>query len=188
MIFICMSGASGAIYGIKLLKFLRSRDIETALCISENAKKIIEIETPYSLEEVKKLSNYYYENDDLLSPFSSGSNLFDDAVIVPSSMKTIGSIANGIYSNLTNRVAHICLKEGRKLLLVPRETPLSLIDLKNLLIMKEAGATVLPASPGFYGHPKSIDDLVNFIVGKILDQLGIENNLLKRWNSERFVE
>ena len=188
MIFICMTGASGAIYGIKLLKFLRSRDIEVALCISENAKKIIGIETSYSVEEMKKLSNYYYENDDFSCPFSSGSNLFDEAVIIPSSMKTIGSIANGIYSNLTTRIAHICLKEGRKLLLVPRETPLSLIDLKNLLIVKEAGAVVLPASPGFYGRLESIDDLVNFIVGKILDQLRIENNLIKRWNSERFVE
>lgn len=181
IIFIGISGASGVIYGIKLLKYLNSLNIKTVLSLSDNAKNIIAVETPFSVDELKNTASLYYEDDDFFSPFASGSVIFDSAVIVPCSMKTIGSIANGIYSNLITRVAHISLKEGRKLILVPRETPYSLTDLKNLVTLKENGACILPASPGFYGQPKTIDDIVNFIVGKILDQLGIENNLIRRW-------
>lgn len=181
IIFIGISGASGVIYGIRLLKFLRYSNIKTVLSISDNAKKIVEVETSFSVDDLKNTASFYYDNDDLFSPFASGSVMFDSAVIVPCSMKTIGSIASGVYSNLITRVAHISLKEGRKLILVPRETPYSLIDLKNLVVLKESGACILPASPGFYGQPQTVDDIVNFIVGKILDQLGIENNLIKRW-------
>ena len=177
-IVIGVTGASGIIYGVRLLEKLKE---EKYLIVSENAKKIMEYETKYKLDEVEKLAEHYYENSDLFPEISSGSFMFDAMVIVPCSMSTLSKIANGIGDNLITRTASVCLKEKRKLILVPRETPLSTIHLQNMAKLSENNVIILPAMPGFYPKPENLDDIVNFIAGKIMDCLGIKNTLYKRW-------
>ncbi len=177
-IVIGITGASGTVYGIRFLENLKE---EKFLIISENAKKIMEQETEYKINDVKKLAKHYYENNDLFPNISSGSFLFEAMVIVPCSMSTLSKIANGISDNLITRAASVCLKEKRKLVIVPRETPVSTIHLQNMAKLSENNAIILPAMPGFYPKPKNLDDTINFVVGKIMDCLGIENNLYKRW-------
>ena len=155
--------------------------VELHLIISDSAKKILKHETEYTYEALKKITHFYYDNNDFLAAPASGSFQFDAMVIVPCSMKTLSAIANGYSDTLTSRAASCCLKEGRKLILVVRETPLDLPGIKNMLIAKQSGAIILPAMPGFYHKPEKINELVNFIVGKIFDQLGLEHNLFKRW-------
>jgi flavin prenyltransferase len=183
-IVIGFSGASGIIYGIRLLEVLHSINIQTYLIISEWAKKNIVIETPKTLEYVKSLSSVNYDNSKLDASVSSGSFLHDGMVIVPCSMKSLSSIANGYDDTLISRAASVTLKESRKLILVPRETPLSRIHLENMIKVQEAGAIVLPAMPGFYHNPSSIDQIVDHLVGKILDQLEIKHELFKRWKDQ----
>jgi 4-hydroxy-3-polyprenylbenzoate decarboxylase len=180
-IVIGFSGASGIIYGIRLLEILHSINIQTYLIISEWAKKNIEIETYKSLEYVKSLSSVNYDNFKLDASVSSGSFLHDGMVIVPCSMKSLSSIANGYDDTLISRAASVTLKESRKLIIVPRETPLSRIHLENMIKLQEAGAIILPAMPGFYHKPSTIDEIIDHLVGKILDQLKIEHDLFKRW-------
>ena len=180
-IVIGFSGASGIIYGIRLLEILHSINIQTYLIISEWAKKNIEIETDKSLEYVKSLSSVNYDNFKLDASVSSGSFLHDGMVIVPCSMKSLSSIANGYDDTLISRAASVTLKESRKLIIVPRETPLSRIHLENMIKLQEAGAIILPAMPGFYHKPSTIDEIIDHLVGKILDQLKIEHDLFKRW-------
>ncbi len=174
-------GASGSVYGIRLLQELKKSDIEIHLIISDGAKKIVEHETEYKISDLKNQADFYYENNDMFSGPASGSFNIDSMVICPCSMKTLSAIANGYGDTLTNRAASCNLKEERKLVIVLRETPLDLPGIKNMEKAKLSGATILPAMPGFYHKPKKIDDLVDFIVGKILDQLGIKNSLYKRW-------
>ena len=176
-----IGGASGAIYGIRLLEEFNKSDIEVHLVISENAEKIIKHETEYSINKIKNLASFVYNNNDFLSPSASGSFKLDSMIIAPCSMKTLSAIANGYSDTLTSRAASCCLKEGRRLILMNRETPLDLPGIKNLLRAKLSGAIILPAMPAFYHKPIKIDDMVNFIVGKILDQLGISHTLFKRW-------
>lgn len=183
-IVIGFSGASGIIYGIRLLEVLHSNNIQTYLIISEWAKKNIVIETPKTLEYVKSLSSVNYDNSKLDASVSSGSFLHDGMVIVPCSMKSLSSIANGYDDTLISRAASVTLKESRKLILVPRETPLSRIHLENMIKVQEAGAIILPAMPGFYHNPSSIDQIVDHLVGKILDQLKIKHELFKRWKEQ----
>jgi len=183
-IVIGFSGASGIIYGIRLLEILHSINIQTYLIISEWAKKNIEIETDKSLEYVKSLSSVNYDNFKLDASVSSGSFLHDGMVIVPCSMKSLSSIANGYDDTLISRAASVTLKESRKLIIVPRETPLSRIHLENMIKLQEAGAIILPAMPGFYHNPSTIDEIINHLVGKILDQLKIEHDLFKRWKDQ----
>jgi len=183
-IVIGFSGASGIIYGIRLLEVLHSINIQTYLIISEWAKKNIVIETTKTLEYVKSLSSVNYDNSKLDASVSSGSFLHDGMVIVPCSMKSLSSIANGYDDTLISRAASVTLKESRKLILVPRETPLSRIHLENMIKVQEAGAIVLPAMPGFYHNPSSIDQIVDHLVGKILDQLEIKHELFKRWKDQ----
>jgi len=183
-IVIGFSGASGIIYGIRLLEVLHSINIQTYLIISEWAKKNIVIETTKTLEYVKSLSSVNYDNSKLDASVSSGSFLHDGMVIVPCSMKSLSSIANGYDDTLISRAASVTLKESRKLILVPRETPLSRIHLENMIKVQEAGAIVLPAMPGFYHNPSSIDQIVDHLVGKILDQLKIKHELFKRWKDQ----
>ena len=183
-IVIGFSGASGIIYGIRLLEILHSINIQTYLIISEWAKKNIEIETDKSLEYVKSLSSVNYDNFKLDASVSSGSFLHDGMVIVPCSMKSLSSIANGYDDTLISRAASVTLKESRKLIIVPRETPLSRIHLENMIKLQEAGAIILPAMPGFYHKPLTIDEIVDHLVGKILDQLKIEHDLFKRWKGQ----
>ncbi|HEU5446586.1 MAG TPA: UbiX family flavin prenyltransferase [Nitrososphaeraceae archaeon] len=183
-IVIGFSGASGIIYGIRLLEILHSINIQTYLIISEWAKKNIEIETDKSLEYVKSLSSVNYDNFKLDASVSSGSFLHDGMVIVPCSMKSLSSIANGYDDTLISRAASVTLKESRKLIIVPRETPLSRIHLENMIKLQEAGAIILPAMPGFYHKPSTIDEIIDHLVGKILDQLKIEHDLFKRWKDQ----
>jgi 4-hydroxy-3-polyprenylbenzoate decarboxylase len=183
-IVIGFSGASGIIYGIRLLEILHSINIQTYLIISEWAKKNIEIETDKTLEYVKSLSSVNYENFKLDASVSSGSFLHDGMVIVPCSMKSLSSIANGYDDTLISRAASVTLKESRKLIIVPRETPLSRIHLENMVKLQEAGAIILPAMPGFYHKPSTIEEIIDHLVGKILDQLNIKHDLFKRWKDQ----
>ena len=183
-IVIGFSGASGVIYGIRLIEVLHSINIETYLIISEWAKKNIEIETDKTLEYVKSLSSINYDNFKLDASVSSGSFLHDGMVIVPCSMKSLSSIANGYDDTLISRAASVTLKESRKLIIVPRETPLSRIHLENMIKLQQAGAIILPAMPGFYHKPSTIEEIIDHLVGKILDQLNIKHNLFKRWKDQ----
>jgi len=183
-IVIGLSGASGIIYGIRLLEILHSLNIQTYLIVSEWGKKNIEIETDKNLEYVKSLSSINYENFKLDASVSSGSFLHDGMVIVPCSMKSLSSIANGYDDTLISRAASVTLKESRKLILVPRETPLSRIHLENMIKLQDAGAIILPAMPGFYHKPSTIDEIVDHLVGKILDQLKIKHDLFTRWKDK----
>ncbi len=176
-----ISGASGVQYGIRLLKVLADMKIRTHLVISKSAKQIIQIETDYSPLEVEELASEVYGEKDFTASIASGSHMFDGMIIAPCSMKTLGSIASGISDNLMTRSADVCLKEGRKLILMTRETPLSRIHLENMLRAQQAGAVILPACPGFYSKPQTIEDLINIMAGRALDQMGIKNELYKRW-------
>ncbi len=176
-----ISGASGVQYGIRLLKVLADMKIRTHLVISKSAKQIIQIETDYSPLEVEELASEVYGEKDFTASIASGSHMFDGMIIAPCSMKTLGSIASGISDNLMTRAADVCLKEGRKLILITRETPLSRIHLENMLRAQQAGAVILPACPGFYSKPQTIEELINIMVGRALDQMGIKNELYKRW-------
>lgn len=181
MIIVAITGASGVIYGIRLLEVLNDLNIENSLVISDTAKIVIESETDYKINDVVSLSDKYYDFNDLTASINSGSFKVDGLVIVPCSMKTLSSIANGYGANTITRVADVCLKEKRPTVIVPRETPLRSIHLQNMLTLSREGAVILPAMPGFYSSPDSVDEIVNFIVGKILDSLKIENNIFKRW-------
>ena len=176
-----ITGSSGVIYGIKLLEVLLKIKIETHLIISQWGERNVQIETDKSVEFVKSLATRYYNNDDMAAPISSGSFKTDGMAIVPCSMKTLSSIANGYDDNLVSRAAGVCIKESRRLVIVPRETPLSKIHLQNMISLADIGVIVLPAMPGFYQRPKSMDDLITHIAGKILDQFGIEHNIYRRW-------
>ena len=178
------SGASGIIYGIRLLEVLHFINMPTYLIISEWAKRNIETETNKTLEYVKSLSSVNYDNFKLDAAVSSGSFLHDGMVIVPCSMKSLSSIANGYDDTLISRAASVTLKESRTLILVPRETPLSRIHLENMIKLQEAGAIILPAMPGFYHKPSTIDEIIDHLVGKILDQLKIEHDLFNRWKDQ----
>lgn len=180
-VLLSIGGASGSIYGIKLLEELKKDKVETHLIVSSGAKKIIEHETNYNFLDTKKKADFYYENNDMFAGPASGSYKLDAMIICPCSMKTLSAVANGYGDTLTSRSAMCQLKEERKLILVPRETPLDLASIENMKKAKLAGATILPAMPGFYHKPEKIDDLVDFVVGKILDQLSINHLLFERW-------
>ena len=181
MIIVAITGASGVIYGIRLLEALKDLNIEIGLVISDAGKTVIENETEYCINEVIELADKYYDFNDLTSSINSGSFKFESAAIVPCSMKTLSSIANGYADNTITRVADVCLKEKRPIVIVPRETPLRSAHIKNMLTLSQEGAVILPAMPGFYSSHDTVDDQINFIAGKILDSLKIENNLFKRW-------
>ncbi len=184
MIVVAITGASGVIYGVKLLEVLNGLGEYTALVVTEPAKIILEHELGIKDEELKKLANVYYDPEDLTASINSGSCRFNSMVIAPCTMKTLSAISIGYASNAVTRAADVVLKERRKLVLVPRETPLRSIHLENMLKISHEGGIILPAMPAFYHKPQNIDDMVNFIVGKILDVLKIDNHLFKRWHGE----
>lgn len=173
-----ITGASGIVYGIRLLEVLEG---EKVLIITETAKRILEAETQRTVEDVVQLADIVYHENELFAPVASGSHRFDAMVICPCSESSLAKISAGIADNLVTRAAAVCLKERRKLVLVPRETPQSAIMLRNSLSLAEDGAVILPACPGFYPRPQSVGDLVDFLVGKILDQLGQSHELFRRW-------
>jgi 4-hydroxy-3-polyprenylbenzoate decarboxylase len=179
-----ISGASGVQYGIRLLEALKAKGCTTHLIITDSARKIIEIETSSPARGVEELATHVYAPKDFSAPVASGSHLFDALVVIPCSMGTLSGIACGSSDTLITRCADVCLKEKRRLILVPRETPLSLIQLRNMVNAGEAGAVILPACPAFYSQPKSLAELVDVLVGRVLDLLGLENDLYNRWEGE----
>jgi len=176
-----ISGASGVIYGIKLLERLRELQIETHLVLSNWAKKTIEIETSYKVEEVIAMANYCHSNTNLGAPIASGSFQTTGMVIIPCSMKTLSAIAHGYSESLLVRAADVAIKENKKLLLVTRETPLNAVHLENMLKLARIGVTIMPPVPAFYNHPSCLDDIIDHLLSRIMDQFGINNNLTKRW-------
>ena len=185
-IIVGISGASGVQYGVRLLHVLKEKGCTTHLIVTDSARKIIEIETDYLLKEVEKLASYFYEPRDFNAPIASGSHLFDAMVVVPCSMGTLSGIACGSSDTLITRSADVCLKEKRRLVLVPRETPLSLVQLRNMVSAAEAGAVILPACPAFYSQPKSMEELVDVLVGRVLDLCGVKNDLSRRWKGNPY--
>jgi len=175
-----ITGASGVQYGIRLAEVLQDK-AETYLIVTETARQIIEIESDMEIHAVKRLATHTPDERDFTSPIASGSYRFDSMVVVPCSMKTLASIANGISGTLITRTADVCLKEGRRLVLVPREMPLSMIHIENMLRAKRAGAVIMPACPGFYPKPESVSNVIDIVVGRILDVLDIEHELYERW-------
>jgi len=180
-----MTGASGAIYGIRLLEELRKQKVETHLLLSHWAEATLTAETAYSLEAVKFLADQVHDVNNLTAPIASGTFPTDGMVVVPCSMKTLAGIACGYSANLLTRAAEVTIKEGRRLILVARETPLSPIHLENMLKLARLGVTILPPIPAFYTLPKSVDDLVTQTVGRILEQLQLESPSLKRWGETK---
>lgn len=178
---VAITGASGVIYGKKLLEFLKKKNVKVHLIISDVARKIIEHELKEPAQNLEKLATNSYSPKDLLAPISSGSFKTEGMIIIPCSMKTLAGIACGYTDNLILRAADVTLKEGRKLILVPRETPLNAIHLENMLKLAKQGVFIVPAMPAYYFNPQKIEDLVNYIVGKVLGLLGIEHNLYKKW-------
>ncbi len=175
--------ASGVIYGVRLLEELQSMGHECHLVVSSGGWDILQHETGYSVDDVTRLATCVYDNGDLGAAPASGSFIVDAMVVVPCSMKTLSAIANGYGDTLISRAASCCLKEaGRRLVVVPRETPLELAGIENMRSIRLNGGCVLPAMPGFYHEPKKLEDIVDFVVGKILDQLGITHELFTRWN------
>ncbi len=184
-IIVGISGASGVQYGIRLLEVLANKGIKTHLVLTEAAKQIIEIETDFLPVEVEKLATWNYSQKNFSAPIASGSYKTSGMIIAPCSMKTLGAVANGISDSLITRAADVCLKEERKLILMTRETPLNLIHLENMLKARKAGASILPACPGFYSRPKTLDDIIDTMAGRALDLLGIENDIYQRWRQEK---
>ena len=176
-----ISGASGSIYGIRLLEALRRMDVESHLVLSEWAQKILEEETEYTAERVKRLAHKVYEPHDMAAAVSSGSFLHGGMVVAPCSMKTAASIHSGCHDSLLGRAADVTMKEGRKLVLVPRETPLNAVHLRNLYELSMMGVCILPPIPAFYHKPQTVDDIVDQTVGRVLDQFGLHSDTLKRW-------
>ena len=179
---IAVTGASGIAYALSFLKAVKKHEIETHLIVTDAAKKVASYEN-VDINQLTGLADRLYSPDDMSAGIASGSYHVDGMVIVPSSMKTISALANGFTDNLVTRSADVQLKEKRKLIVVPRETPLHAVHLENMAKLSHLGAVILPAMPGFYHNPESIDDLVDFISGKILDQLGVDNDLYRRWDS-----
>jgi len=175
---VAITGSSGAVYGVRLLRALKG---EKLLIVSDTGWKIIEHELHLKPEEVEVFADRTFDDADLFAPPSSGTFKYDAMLISPCSESTLGKIAAGIADTLITRAASVCLKEGRRLILVPRETPLSAVMLENELRLARLGVTILPANPGFYSSPRSVEDLVDFVVGKLLDQLGQEHDLYERW-------
>lgn len=173
-ILVAITGASGLEYGRRLVEVLRKEDAGPEIVVSNGARKVAEAEGA-------ELPEGDYEENDFSCPYASGSSPPDAMIVIPCSLKTLGEVANGVGSSLITRAAEVCLKERKKLVLVVRETPYSLIAIRNMEKVTLAGGVVLPASPGFYGKPKSIDDLIDFIAARVLDQIGVKHSLSKRW-------
>ncbi len=181
-IIIGISGASGVQYGIRLLGILnKMKGVKTHLVMSDSAKRLIGIETDYSVKDIENLADHVYGDDDFTAPIASGSHRSKGMIVAPCSMKSLASIAMGMSDTLLSRAADVCLKEKRPLILMVRETPLNLIHIENMKRAAGAGATILPASPAFYPKPASIDEMIDFMAGRALDLMGIEHNLYRRW-------
>ncbi len=180
-IVIGISGASGVIYGVKMLSLLQETDYETHLVLSEAGKINIRIETGLSGEEVASMAQFVHDDRDMTAPLASGSFLTEGMVVVPCTVKTLSAIANSYDSNLLVRAADVTLKEKRKLVLVVRETPLHKGHLRLMSMAADLGAHILPPIPSFYHKPKTLDDIIFQTIGKVFDYLGIPHQLFQRW-------
>ncbi len=179
-----ITGASGCIYGLRLIEVLRAEGHEIHAVVTTSGWRVLAYECGIDSVEFRKRVDVLYRVEDIGAAIASGSFLVDAMVVVPCSMKTVGSIANGISDNLLTRAADVTLKENRPLLLVPRETPLHAIHLENLLKLSRLGVRILPAAPGFYHRPQRLEDLIDMMVGKICDSLRVEHHLFTRWQGE----
>jgi 4-hydroxy-3-polyprenylbenzoate decarboxylase len=178
-----LAGSSSPIYGIRTLEALKQAGVETHLVVSDGARRTIALETRWTVEKVESLASVAYDNHDLAASISSGSFPTDGMIVAPCSMKTLAAIAYSFSQDLLVRAADVTLKERRKLVLVPRETPLHLGHLRNMVQAAELGAVILPPVPAFYHAPETVDDLINQTVGKILDQFHVEHALFRRWRT-----
>jgi len=178
---VAISGASGAVYGIRALQVLHDLGVETHLVLTSAALETVRLETDHKRAEIESLATETHKVDDITSKLASGSFRTDGMLVIPCSMKTLAGIASGYSDNLLLRAADVTIKERRRLVLVVREAPLSLIHIENMVTVTRAGAVVLPAMPAFYNRPKTINDLVDQVVGKALDLLGVEHHLSRRW-------
>jgi len=193
-IVLAMTGASGAVYGLRLTEELLRADRNVVLLLSRAGRQVLHHETGFDwtgpLDRRREViaehfqageALVHYDEDDLFAPVASGSSAADAMVVAPCSMGCAGRLAGGLSGNLIERCADVALKEGRPLLLVPRETPFNQLHLENLLRLSQAGARIVPAMPAFYQQPSSVEEMVDFVVGKVLDQLGIDHQLYRRW-------
>lgn len=186
-VLVAMTGATGAIYGVRVLETLRDLGVETHLLVSGWAEATIRTETDRRPEDVQALATVVYDEDDLGAPPASSAFRTAGMIVAPCSMRTLAAIANGLADNLIQRAAEVHLKEGRKLVLLARESPLSVIHLENMLRVAKAGAVVAPPVPAFYAKLRSLDDMVDHTVGRALDQLGVEHERIRRWGQRRAV-
>src|SRR5438067_11269153 len=177
-----ITGSTGAIFGVRMLEALKDSDVESHLIISKWAQRTLEHETRYTVEQVRGLATVVHSPGDMGASISSGSFLTEGMVVIPCSARTLGGIANGYGEHLVHRAADVVLKERRRLVLLVRETPLSEVHLGNMLKLARMGVVMLPPMPAFYNHPQSVDDVVNHIVGRVLDQFKIPAPFAKRWD------
>lgn len=183
-IIVGLTGATGAIFGIRLLEALKAAEVETHLVMSKWARQTVEHETSWSYDDVCALATKTHSSGDMGASISSGSFLTDGMVIVPASTRTVAAIAHGVGDHLVHRAADVILKERRKLVMVVRETPLNDIHLENMLKLSRMGVSIVPPMPAFYNHPQTLDDMVDHIVARILDQFGVPAEFAKRWTGE----
>jgi len=176
-----ITGATGTIFGVRVLKALKDFGVETHLVISQWGSRTLAHETSYTTDDVKSLATYSYAASDQGAPISSGSLITDGMIVAPCSMRTLAAIAHGQGDNLIHRAADVVLKERRKLLVIVREAPLSEIHLENMLKLSRMGVVIFPPVPAFYNQPETIDDIVNHIVTRALDQFGIHLDMTTRW-------
>jgi 4-hydroxy-3-polyprenylbenzoate decarboxylase len=183
-IIVGITGASGAIYGLRLIEVLKEAGCEIHAVVSEHGWQVLDYECGISPQEIKEKVDFLHDIKNIGACIASGSFKTDAMVVVPCSMRTLSSISNGIADNLLSRAADVMLKEGRKLIIVPRETPLNAIHLANMLKLSQLGVRILPASPGFYHRPSTLNQMIDMMVGKISDSIGIDHDLFPRWQGE----
>src|SRR2546423_15477024 len=179
---VAITGATGTIFGVRLLQMLQGSGVETHLVVSRWAARTLAHETPYTLEELRQMATHYYQLGDQGAAISSGSFVTLGMVVVPCSMRSLAAIANGMADNLIHRAADVILKERRKLVLVVRESPLHDIHLENMLKLSRMGVVILPPVPAFYNHPQNLDDMINHIAMRTLDQFDIHLDVMNRWD------
>lgn len=179
-----ITGATGIIYGVRMLEVLKKAQVETHLVITEAALRNLQIETSYTLEDIERIATKTYDIEDLSAPIASGSFLTDGMVIIPCTIKTLSAIANSFNYNLLIRAADVNLKERRRTVLVVRETPLHIGHLRLMIKVTEMGGIIMPPVPAFYHKPKTIEDLIDQTIGKILDLFSLDCKLFKRWGDE----
>ena len=183
-VLVCLTGASGAIYGVRLLRALKVEGHEVHLIISKWGEETLKYETGIISEDLKKEVDFFYDEYDLAAGPASGTFPIDSMVIIPCSMKTLAGIAHGYADNLVARAADCSLKERRKLILVPRESPLNLIQIRNMATVTEAGGIIIPASPAFWSKPKNIEELVDSVIERVLVHIGISQDSAAQWTGE----